>query len=204
MKKLMFTSLLVSTLSLSASASITLQSGQVIGPDGAIYDGMSPQTEAALLESIEPGETRVGVVNNSLYVIVNDEITTVPLSDLQSLDSDSRLEYIKDAIKSDYLESGSIELSDSLNHSEVERELEHQSSELESEMERYSSEIESEIAKHETEIEQELSKHEAEIENELSKHETEIEHQLAEHKSEIESTHDNGAEHDDHDSDGHS
>ncbi len=76
MKKLMFTSLLVSTLSLSASASITLQSGQVIGPDGAIYDGMSPQTEAALLESIEPGETRVGVVNNSLYVIVNDEITT--------------------------------------------------------------------------------------------------------------------------------
>jgi hypothetical protein len=193
MKKLMFTSLLVSTLSLSANASITLQSGQVIGPDGGIYDGMSPQTEAALLESIESGETKVGVVNRSLYVIVNDEITTVPLSDLQSLDSDSRLEYIKDAIKGDYLESGSIELTDSLNDSEVERELEHQSSELESEMERHSSEIESELAKHENEIE-----------NELSKHETEIEHQLAEHKSDIESNHESGAEHDDHDSDGHS
>ena len=204
MKKLMFTSLLVSTLSLSAHASITLQSGQVIGPDGGIYDGMSPQTEADLLDSIESGETRVGVVNRSLYVIVNDEITTVPLSDLQNLNSDSRLAYIKDAIKSDYLESGSIELSDSLNDSEVERELEHQSSELESEMERYSSEIESEIAKHETEIEHELSKHEAEIEHELNKHETEIEHQLAEHRSEIESSHDSGAEHDDHDSDGHS
>lgn len=61
---------------------LTLKKGQVIGGDGGVYDGASPEAKQALLRQVKEGGKSAGVSGRNLFVVVEDTITFIPLSEL--------------------------------------------------------------------------------------------------------------------------
>ena len=78
---------------------LTFKTGEVLGPDGQAYKGMSPQNKENMLANSKPGEITSGLHGKSFYVIVNDIVTTVPLSDLMKKTPEERMELVGKAIK---------------------------------------------------------------------------------------------------------
>ena len=72
---------LVISMPLAASA-LTFKKGQVLGSDGQIYDGASPDLRDRLIKKAQRTGESAGVTAGKLFVVVNDAITFVPLSDL--------------------------------------------------------------------------------------------------------------------------
>ena len=78
---LMFISSMV-VLSTTHSVALTLKKGQVIGGDGAVYDGASPQMRDKLANQALEGGKSAGISGNNLFVVVEGTVTFIPLSDL--------------------------------------------------------------------------------------------------------------------------
>ena len=78
---LMFISSMVA-LSTTPSGALTLKKGQVIGGDGAVYDGASPQMRDRLANQVLEGGKSAGISGNNLFVVVEGTVTFIPLSDL--------------------------------------------------------------------------------------------------------------------------
>ena len=72
---------LVISMPLAASA-LTFKKGQVLGSDGQIYDDASPDLRDRLIKKAQRTGESAGVTAGKLFVVVNDTITFVPLSDL--------------------------------------------------------------------------------------------------------------------------
>ena len=72
---------LVISMPLAASA-LTFKKGQVLGSDGQIYDGASPDLRDRLIKKAQRTGESAGVTAGKMFVVVNDTITFVPLSDL--------------------------------------------------------------------------------------------------------------------------
>ena len=72
---------LVISMPLAASA-LNFKKGQVLGSDGQIYDGASPDLRDRLIKKAQRTGESAGVTAGKLFVVVNDTITFVPLSDL--------------------------------------------------------------------------------------------------------------------------
>ncbi len=76
---------------------LTFKSGQVLGADGKLYDGASPEQAANIIAaSKETGlfgakRKSAGVKGNNLYVIVNDTVTFIPLNEVRGK-SDGQIE----------------------------------------------------------------------------------------------------------------
>ena len=100
MKKFLPRSLfLIVVLILSQQAmALTFKTGEVIGSDGKVYEGMSPQNKENMLANVKPGEIKSGIHGKSFYVIFNDIVTTVPLSDLWKKTPEERMEMVWKAI----------------------------------------------------------------------------------------------------------
>ncbi len=65
-----------------AAHALTFKKVQVLGIDGQIYDGAFPAEMAKLIAvAKEEGET-AGVFGGNLFVIVNDGVTFIPITDL--------------------------------------------------------------------------------------------------------------------------
>jgi hypothetical protein len=199
----LFISAICTSFSQLSIADITLKTGQVIGSDGKVYDGMSPQMEEYIRSHLEEGETKVGVVNGSVYIINSDTTTTVPLVELRSLDKDERLEHIKEAVREEYRERLSSEIISNDMDSEVNGSIDSNEYEIEDSLTEHEGEIEDSLREHESEIEDSLREHESEIEDSLREHESEIEDSLREHESEIHDELESGSDdrEDDHDDD---
>ena len=65
-----------------AASALTFKKGQVLGSDGQIYDGASPDLRDRLIKKAQRTGESAGVTAGKLFVVVNDTITFVPLSDL--------------------------------------------------------------------------------------------------------------------------
>lgn len=72
---------LVISMPVTASA-LTFKKGQVLGADGQIYDGASPDLQARLIAKAKRTGETAGVTAGKLFVVVEDTITFVPLTDL--------------------------------------------------------------------------------------------------------------------------
>jgi len=186
-------SALTLAVSTAAHADLVIKSGQVIGRDGLIYDGMSPETEAALRAQIKAGETKVGVLNNNLYIMNDDVVTTVPLVQLRGKQSDERLELVKEAYRAELRESliedavaemAANQLSSQ--STELEQQLGNGNDDIERRLEDLDDDIENHLDDHKDVLENQLNEYEREIENHLDEIDHEIEHQLTEHENEIE------------------
>lgn len=65
-----------------AAHALTFKKGQVLGSDGQIYDGASPAEIAKLISVAKEEGKTAGVFGGNLFVIVNDGVTFIPITDL--------------------------------------------------------------------------------------------------------------------------
>lgn len=73
-----------SSLVLAApTMALTFKKGQVLGSDGQLYDGASPEQEAALIKKAEEEGELAGIAGSNLYVVLEGKVTYVPLSDVR-------------------------------------------------------------------------------------------------------------------------
>ena len=104
---------LLSALALFASVNahaLTLKSGEVLGGDGQVYEGASPEQQKNIVEASKRSGffgdgKKSGVQGSNLWLVVEDDLVFVPLSDLRGKNKDRIKEVIKDAIVS-HLTSG--------------------------------------------------------------------------------------------------
>ena len=77
---------IIATMLLAGAAeALTLKTGQVLGSDGQVYQGASPETRQQLINKVHNGGEIAGVSNNSVYVVVGETITFLPLAEIQGL-----------------------------------------------------------------------------------------------------------------------
>jgi len=85
----------VSSLVVAApSMALTFKKGQVLGADGQLYEGASPEQEEALIKRAEEEGEVAGVSGSNLFVIIEGEITYVPLSEVRGKTKESMKEVI--------------------------------------------------------------------------------------------------------------
>ena len=65
-----------------AGSALTFKKGQVLGSDGQIHDGASPDVRTRLIARAQDGGKSAGVTAGQLYVVVRDTITFVPITDI--------------------------------------------------------------------------------------------------------------------------
>ena len=102
----------VMMLSASMAQALTLKSGQVIGGDGEIYDGASPEKQQALIANAQNGGDIAGLSGSSVYVVVGDTITYVPVHDIRGKSNNRMKEIIGDEVIQNVTGIDSIKLSD--------------------------------------------------------------------------------------------
>lgn len=81
-KKLLVLALSMVVFSHSAAFSLTLKKGQVIGGDGLVYDGASPEQKENLKKVAQSTGKSAGVQGNNVYILVEDEVIFVPVQDI--------------------------------------------------------------------------------------------------------------------------
>lgn len=121
-----FLFLVVSVLSTGANA-LTLKSGEVLGGDGKVYQGASPETEAAMLK--QAGKTdwfgnskTSGVMGSNLFIVVEDKVTYIPLTELQGKSKDAIKEHVLDSVKASF--GVDIDINDAADAEQLERHVE--------------------------------------------------------------------------------
>ena len=101
----LFISILAITLVSSTAQALTLKKGQVIGGDGAIHDGASPEMQSQLVKNAQKtdlfgNKKGAGVVGRNLFVIVEGDAVFVPLSELAGKSKDGLAEVVREYIVS--------------------------------------------------------------------------------------------------------
>ena len=96
---------MVAALSAGPAHALTLKKGQVIGGDGDVYDGASPEQQAQLVKNAQKedffgNKKAAGVVGGNLFVIVDDEAVFIPLTELSGKSKSALTEVVKEYIVS--------------------------------------------------------------------------------------------------------
>ena len=87
-----------------AAHALTFKKGQVLGSDGQIYDGASPRESARILENAKDGGKAAGVFGRNLFVVIGEDITFIPLTDLSGKSEDQIEEIVVDRVTKDVLD----------------------------------------------------------------------------------------------------
>ena len=85
----------VLALATSSAMALTFKKGQVLGSDGKIYDGASPEETARLIKNAADGGESAGVRGNNLFVVMDDELVFIPLLDLSGKTKETRMDTVK-------------------------------------------------------------------------------------------------------------
>ena len=85
----------------SAAQALTFKKGEVLGPDGEIYHGASPEQMERLIERAASEDMPAGVTGNNVFVVVGDKVSFVPISDLRGASQDKQLQIIGDQVVKD-------------------------------------------------------------------------------------------------------
>lgn len=98
-----FVLLVLCSFTFSSAQALTLKSGQVLGSDGAIYDGASPDQQEQLIKNAQKedlfgNKKSAGVAGSSLFVIVEGDAIFIPLSELSGKSKSGLTEVVKDYI----------------------------------------------------------------------------------------------------------
>ena len=92
----------VLTLGFAAPATaLTFKKGEVLGPDGNVYNGASPEQLDRLIERAAEQDMPAGLVGNNVFVVVEDKVSFVPVSDLRGKTKESQLLVIGDQVVQD-------------------------------------------------------------------------------------------------------
>ena len=82
-------------LATSPATALTFKKGQVLGSDGKIYDGASPDERERLIKNAADGGENAGVRGNNLFVVMDDELVFILLSDLSGKTKETRMDIVK-------------------------------------------------------------------------------------------------------------
>lgn len=95
--RLSVASLLTMTAILAASPvmALTFKKGQVLGSDGQIYDGASPEQRDNIIARAAESEETAGVSGSNLFVVMDGDVVFIPLSDLRGKTKDTRMDIVK-------------------------------------------------------------------------------------------------------------
>ena len=85
----------------SAAQALTLKKGEVLGNDGEVYHGASPEQMERLIERAASEDMPAGVTGNNVFVVVGDKVSFVPISDLRGASQDKQLQIIGDQVVKD-------------------------------------------------------------------------------------------------------
>ena len=77
---------------------LTIKKGQVIGADGGVYDGASPEQKEVYINRAKEGGNQADLVGRNVFVVVQDDITFVPVGDLVGKSKKSQLNTIGDTV----------------------------------------------------------------------------------------------------------
>jgi len=81
-----------------ASAQFVLKEGEVLSSDGNIYKGASPRIRDHLIEQAREGGDIAGINNNSVYVVIDDVMSFVPVTSISGLNNEKMLTVIGDQV----------------------------------------------------------------------------------------------------------
>ena len=81
-----------------ASAQFVLKEGEVLSSDGNIYKGASPRIRDHLIEQAREGGDIAGINKNSVYVVIDDVISFVPVTSISGLNNEKMLTVIGDQV----------------------------------------------------------------------------------------------------------
>ena len=97
--------LLVSpVLAIAPAHALTFKKGQVLGADGEVYDGASPDHKEALIERSKSEGLfgaqgkKSGVQGDNLFIVVEDDLVFVPINELKGKSRDQVTEVVKEHI----------------------------------------------------------------------------------------------------------
>ena len=83
------------------ATALTFKKGEVLGPDGNVYNGASPEQMDRLIERAAEQDMPAGLVGNNVFVVVEDKVSFVPVSDLRGKTKESQLQVIGDQVVQD-------------------------------------------------------------------------------------------------------
>ena len=92
---------LVSLAVATTAQALTFKKGEVLGPDGQVYHGASPEQMERLIERAAAEDIPAGVTGNNVFVVVGDKVSFVPISDLRGASEDKQLQIIGDQVVKD-------------------------------------------------------------------------------------------------------
>ena len=98
--KFVYGLVIASALAAMPAHALTFKKGQVLGSDGEVYDGASPDHQAALVEQSKKegwfgNKKSSGVQGSNLYIVVEDDVVFVPIDELKGKSKDQVTEVIK-------------------------------------------------------------------------------------------------------------
>ena len=73
---------------------LTFKKGQVLGSDGEMHDGASPELKEALIQKAQEDGEMAGISGTNLYVVIEDTVTFVPLNDVRGKTKEGMKEVI--------------------------------------------------------------------------------------------------------------
>ena len=83
------------------ATALTFKKGEVLGPDGNLYTGASPEQVERLIECAADQDLPAGVVGNNVFVVLEDKVSFVPVSELSGKTKETQLEVIGDQVVQD-------------------------------------------------------------------------------------------------------
>lgn len=83
------------------ASALTFKKGEVLGPDGNVYTGASPEQLDRLIERAADQDLPAGVVGNNVFVVVEDQVSFVPVTDIVGKTKESQLQVIGDQVVRD-------------------------------------------------------------------------------------------------------
>ena len=97
------------SLALASQANaLTLKKGEVLGADGQVYDGASPDQMERIVEQARESGKAGGISGNNVFVVVGEQVTFVPTAELRGLSKESKLNVIGDRVIQDITGSDQI------------------------------------------------------------------------------------------------
>jgi hypothetical protein len=87
--------LIIIYISIKTSFAVTIKSGEVLGADGKVYKGASPEQKDKIISSLSKKDKPVEIINNNLMILHEDKLISIPLSELNGK-SDKKIDEIID------------------------------------------------------------------------------------------------------------
>lgn len=74
---------------------LTFKKGEVLGSDGKVYEGASPQQRDNIIARAQKSDETAGVSGSNLFVVMEDKVVFIPLSDLSGKTKETRMDIVK-------------------------------------------------------------------------------------------------------------